>query len=51
MAYRWKFAHRSRVVEFGPYDTEYEAAVHFQMRYGYWPNPAIGKTLYPLDQI
>lgn len=38
--YLFTFPHMAGLKTFGPYETEEEAKMHFQMRYGYWPLPA-----------
>ncbi len=46
MLYVYDFLNRTRVVGFGPYPTEDEAAEAFQWAYGDWPEPAIDQREY-----
>lgn len=40
------FAHRARLVEFGPYTELSEAKEAFQRAYGYWPEAPVEVELY-----
>ena len=44
--YVYRFAHRARVVEVGPYANSTEAKDAFQRVYGYWPGDAVEVTLW-----
>lgn len=46
--YRFKFSHpfNSQGEDFGPYSTEDEAKEAFQRIHGYWPEDAIGHTVW-----
>lgn len=43
----YQFDHNGRLVELGPANSEYEAKLMFQNRYGYWPEDATQFNTYP----